>query len=187
MIPDYNLSGVLPPFVAGDPTVRANMSPYRVDALEVVRRFGITEERKAVLRGFLEYREALMRAGVTQGFQWLNGSFVEDIETIEKRAPNDVDVVTFFQRPTSGKAHWREWSQANRDLFDPRKTKLKYKSDVYGVDLNNPVEHVVDATRYWFGLFSHRRLNSLWKGMLHVPLNASDDAKAAALLKRLST
>ncbi|WP_414651656.1 DUF6932 family protein [Hafnia paralvei] len=33
--------------------------------------------------------------GLAEGFQWVDGSFTENIELIERRTPNDVDVVTF--------------------------------------------------------------------------------------------
>jgi hypothetical protein len=43
---------------------------------------------------------------------------------------------------------------------------------------------LVDITRYWTGLFSHRR-NGVWKGMLRVELNtAASDNNAAALLNK---
>jgi hypothetical protein len=38
-------------------------------------------------------------------------------------------------------------------------------------------------TRYWFGLFSHRRSDGIWKGMLQVRLeDVADDAAAIAAL-----
>jgi len=38
----------------------------------------------------------------------------------------------------------------------------------------------VDEVRYWFGLFSHRRSDDVWKGMLQLPLDtAADDVQAA--------
>jgi hypothetical protein len=47
-----------------------------------------------------------------------------------------------------------------------KSTKANFKCDAYYVDLD--VVHttaIVDQTRYWFGLFSHRR-TGVWKGML---------------------
>jgi hypothetical protein len=49
------------------------------------------------------------------------------------------------------------------------------------VDLDKKSEFVVEDTRYWFGLFSHQRVTSLWKGMLKISLH-SDDDKAKSLL-----
>ncbi|WP_426763559.1 DUF6932 family protein [Hafnia paralvei] len=33
--------------------------------------------------------------GLAEGFQWVDGSFTENVELIERRTPNDVDVVIF--------------------------------------------------------------------------------------------
>ena len=41
---------------------------------------------------------------------------------------------------------------------------------------------IVDDTKYWFGLFSHQRNSSLWKGMLSISLD-SDDMEAEKLFK----
>jgi hypothetical protein len=51
------------------------------------------------------------------------------------------------------------------------------------VDLSQPPTHVVGQTRYWFGLFSHKRSTFQWKGMLEVTLGTlADDANAAKIL-----
>ena len=42
-----------------------------------------------LLQGFLNYRKKLHELGLVQGVQWLDGSFVENIEVLESRAPND--------------------------------------------------------------------------------------------------
>lgn len=45
-------------------------------------------------------------------------------------------------------------------------------------------EWLVTQTRYWYGLYSHRRGDALWKGILQLPLN-SDDVAARAMLDPL--
>jgi hypothetical protein len=70
---------------------------------------------------------------------------------------------------------------ANLDIFDSQSAKAAFYCDAYFVDLTVKPLLLVDNTRYWFGLFSHQRETSLWKGMLQVPI-ASDDAAALALL-----
>lgn len=53
----------------------------------------------------------------------------------------------------------------------------------YPIDLDKPPELLVDDSRYWFGLFSHQRETSLWKGMIKVPMQAqADDDSALELL-----
>ena len=53
------------------------------------------------------------------------------------------------------------------------------------VDLSVPAPlYHVDQTRYWFGLFSHRRATQQWKGMLELPLGSlAEDHEAANLLR----
>lgn len=95
-IPAWNAQGVLPPVGVADPTSTIR-SPYVVPLIEVVHRFGTTVERRTILGGLMRYRAALHAIGLVQGFQWLDGSFLEDVEGLESRPPNDIDVVTFFR------------------------------------------------------------------------------------------
>tara|TARA_E500000318_G_scaffold108180_1_gene118543 strand:- start:3476 stop:4045 length:570 start_codon:yes stop_codon:yes gene_type:complete len=184
MIPPFDHSSVIPPFVGADPTHPANMSPYRAQIDELVATFATSPERSAILRGLLSYRSALIGLGVTQGFQWIDGSFAEDIETSENRPPNDIDVVTFLFRPASHRdPHaWNALLQANLSLFTPKQAKLNYKCDAYIVDMDEPPETVVDNTSYWFGLFSHKRVTALWKGIVQVPL-ADRDSNALSIIE----
>lgn len=76
-------------------------SPYRVMLTDVVVHFATSSERRQILRGWLGYRAALHGMGLTDGFQWLDGSFLEQVETPESRPPQDMDVVTFLNPPAS--------------------------------------------------------------------------------------
>lgn len=186
MIPPFNMSEVLPPFIGVDPTLPANMSPYPTSMVEVVSRFCTTPERKNILSGLLNYRADLIASGISAGFQWLDGSFMENIEVSESRPPRDIDVVTFFHRPVADLAQWQAWFQTHGYLFNRNQTKHTYMCDAFGVDFNLTPEHVVERTRYWFGLFSHKRQSGLWKGMVQVPLDSANDVNALALLERLT-
>lgn len=182
-IPALELSGILPPYV-GSATDRAAMSPYATTLVEIAQRFCLTEPRKEILRGLLQYRQGLRALGFAQGTQWLSGSFFEDIETLEQRAPQDVDVVTIVRRPPSriDQGLFQAMIRANQGLFDHDAAKAAFKVDAYFIDLHSIPEHIVDLSRYWFGLFSHRR-NGLWKGLVRIPLDvAADDAGAAQLV-----
>lgn len=180
MIPHMNASSVLPPFVGDEPGVRALMSPYAVSMTQVVERFAISAERIAILRGLLSYRKDLQAAGLIDGYQWLDGSFVEDVEAIRNRPPADIDIVTFSRIPGDIDAK-RALTQANLNLFVPQLAKKFYKCDAYIVDLTKKPELLVDDSRYWFGLFSHQRETSLWKGMLKVDMQSDDDAAVLML------
>jgi len=182
-IPDFTLSGALPPYLGIDPTISAFMSPYPTSLTRIAGKLCGSNERRDIFRGLLAFRQQLDALGLIVGFQWLSGSFTEDIESIEGRHPKDVDVVTFYNRPAhllGDDPAWMALINANLTLFDPAQAKLGYKCDPYFVDLGSPSWNIVDQTRYWFGLFSHRR-SGLWKGLLQVPLNVTqDDADASA-------
>ena len=178
-IPPWTVSGVLPPYL-GSPVHGVNMAPYPTTLPRVVERFGYTPKRREIFRGLLNYRQELSDLGIVSGFQWLNGSILENIELLENRDPNDIDIVTFFHRPVgvNDPNTWIPFANSNIHIFSPQKNKLTYKCDTQYIDLDASTEHVANLTRFWFGLFSHRR-NDQWKGMLTIPLAISADDTAA--------
>jgi hypothetical protein len=139
--------------------------------------FGGSNERVSILDGWIRHRAQLRSLGF-QGFQWLNGSFLENKE------PRDLDVVTFLSRPVRVTVEQLSaLLQANLALFDRVQLKQSYLLDAFFVDLNGSPETIVNVSRYYFGLFSHRREDELWKGMLQVSLdNPADDGAARAAL-----
>lgn len=117
-----------------------------------------------------------------RGFQWLDGSFTEDVEAKEQRSPNDVDVVTFAYAPVGlSSTRLAQVLADNPDLFENDKAKVKYGCDAYMVPLDKSPENLVKRCTYYFGLFSHRRSDQVWKGFLQIPLE-SDDALALEML-----
>lgn len=184
MIPSLNHAGVLPPFLSTvGPTHSAAMAPYPATLLEVVQRFASSPQRISILRGLLNYRKQLRDAGIIDGFQWIDGSYMEDCERHRSRPPRDIDLVTFAERPTccQDPAVWRTFVDSNHNLFDRTLLKKNYFCDAFYVDLGLPGKAIVSQSRYWFGLFSHQRVTYLWKGLLEIPLQA-DDAEALSLL-----
>ena len=182
-IPDFTVSGVLPPYLGPTPVDIAAMSPYPASLVEIANKMCASNERKAIMRGLLDYRRQLATIGLQAGFQWLSGSFMEDIETLESRHPKDIDLLTFLHRPVAVRAD-PDWSAflANQPLLNPKQVKATFRCDCYFVDLDSDPTGVVSQTRYWFGLFSHRR-GGLWKGMLELSLAVSaDDTDALALV-----
>lgn len=157
------------------------MSPYMVSIATVVKHYDTSRERTRILHGLLDFRAALRSIGIVDGFQWIDGSFVEDVEKVRNRAPQDVDLVTFAHRPKKSDSDWKDLIKKHITLFQPQEIKAKYYCDAYFVDLDKPPLLIVDDTRYWFGLFSHQRVTALWKGLLSVPLQ-SDDDKARLIL-----
>lgn len=184
MIPQYTQSGVLPPFYPGrEPTDLSAVSPYKTPLINFVQHFFTSDSRREILIGFLNYRINLKAFGVTSGYQWIDGSFVENVEKTRKRPPSDIDLVTFAHRP-SHLSNLNDWELAlnqRLDLFNPDISKQTYSCDAYFVDLKLPPELIVNRTAYWFGLFSHRRDNFIWKGMLQISL-ADDESQSLQLL-----
>ena len=138
MVASWNMAGVLPPIWPGEGGHSPNRSPYLVKLTEVIEHFSSSPERIAILNGFLNYRKALHSANIVEGFQWLDGSFLENIEVLESRAPNDMDVVTFFHIP-NGQTQKSLLSE-NARLFDPELAKQTFLVDAYSFILGNPTE-----------------------------------------------
>jgi hypothetical protein len=181
MIPPFNHSHVLPPFV-GETHSSANGSPYVVSATELVARFATTRERIALLDGLFRYRKAMREIGFVSGFQWLDGSFVENIELHADRPPNDVDIVTFAHPPV-GKtnAEISEMLKSHPELFNKEPCRKSFGCDVFLVRLNVLPERLIHETTYWHGFFSHRRGDHVWKGLLQLPLDSDDNTAMTQL------
>ena len=174
-IPPFDHNLVIPPHL-GNPTDPSQVSPYPCTTIDLCERFGTNAERRAILEKLLDFRERLLAEGLTDGFQWLDGSFLEDIEIREKRPPNDLDVLTIF---------WGYDQTFQRNLLDRfpefanrSLAKANYSLDHFPLDVAYSPLATVEMTRYWISLFSHNRLG-IWKGMLRIELNTPDeDAKA---------
>jgi hypothetical protein len=177
-IPNWNAQGLIPPINELQPVGSAR-SPYNVSLTEFVRRFGHSTERRVVIDGFLKYRAALHKAGLTNGFQWLDGSFLENIEIIEGRAPNDIDVVTFYELPAEKTQ--RQLLEQIPALFDHDDLKSQYHVDAYLEHLGKAPARLVTQANYWYSMWSHRR-NYVWKGYVQIDLAPTDDAAAATAL-----
>lgn len=161
----------------------AERSPYVVSLTDFVLRFGTSPERRAILDGLLRYRAALHTEGLVQGFQWVDGSFVENVEALERRAPKDVDVVTFYRLPT-GVTQQQLDAEAG-DLFETSILKSLFHVDGYYVHLGMEAERLTRRSAYWYSAWSHRRDNQ-WRGFLQLDLAPAEDASAAATLAALA-
>lgn len=174
-IPDFDHNLVLPPHL-GDPVDRGQLSPYSCTTLDLCQRLGTTPERQAILGKFLDFRERLRGEGLTNGFQWLDGSFLENIEVRERRPPKDIDVVTVY---------WGYDLPFQADLLtrfpevaNPALSKANYSVDHYPFDAGFNPTVTLESTRYWILLFSHNRLG-VWKGMLKIELDTPAEDAAA--------
>lgn len=179
-VPNFTIHGVLPPYIGpnGPGGHPSDMSPFEATVLEVAQRFSSTPERRAIIRDWLQHRAEMVALGFRLGFQWIDGSFVED------KAPADIDVITFFRRPTSHKSDQdiATLFATEIDVLRRPGIKARVKVDAMFVDLDATPERIVQLTRYYGSLFSHRRGDDLWKGMVSVPMDTTTDSDAIALL-----
>jgi hypothetical protein len=180
MIPDWNISAVLPPVRPGAPGHSPDRSPYKASFSEIIDKFATSAPRIEILRGFVNYRIELRRRGISQGFQWLDGSFMENKEVLLSEPPRDVDVVTFFHLPSG--TDEATFSKTVLDLFDITNTKSLYHVDAYGCVLGVSMgESHVSTISYWYSMWSHRR-NGLWKGFVQMDISKDEDDIALGLL-----
>jgi hypothetical protein len=178
---------LLPPFLGADETT-PDRSPYESTMSEVVTALGTTPVRQNLLFGLLKYREMLNSSGYVHGVQFIDGSFVENIEVRESRDPGDIDVFNFLIRPISLSKDPAIWAAVGFPvwalyLMNRDRNKERFGLDTFGiaVDQHGPLR-LIEQTVYWYSLFSHKRVTHDWKGFLRVPLNPTDDAVAKAAI-----
>jgi hypothetical protein len=185
-IPEFGAHGALPPFIAGRATDASARSPYQATMFDVVDRFCYSETRAKLLKGLNAYRKHLHAGGFTSGIQWIDGSFVENVEASKRRrAPNDIDVVTLFHRPVQYQINAAAWMNdfdihIFQSYFDPKLMKPRFMCDTYPIDLDAGPRALVRNTTYWLGLFSDMRETNTKKGIIEIPL-AVDAMEFAAI------
>jgi hypothetical protein len=172
VIPDWNPFGILPPIRPGSTAIAHDRSPYCATPLALCRRFGHTPDRRRILQGLMALRAELSAAGLADGFQWINGSFVEDSESTRGRSPGDVDVVRFVGLGDAMRQ--RQLIASHRVLFYSQEAKAWFQVDHYliATDVDLDAEQA-RRVAYWYSLWSHRREDQRWKGF--VELSLSDD------------
>ncbi|MFC6204220.1 DUF6932 family protein [Psychrobacter urativorans] len=181
----WNIRGVIPPVALNEEGHSYNRSPYSININKFIKDFAFSSERIEILIGFLAYRQAIYSSGIETGFQWVNGSFAENVESIADRAPNDIDIVTFsnFYHTIPD---YPNWAQRNIHLFDNPTAKNKYKVDSYWVDMDLGFnEASIRKCTYWYSMWSHQRDTDIWKGFFVIPLSPSDDNEAMKYLSEL--
>lgn len=169
-IPDFTHDGVLPPH-RGDPTTGSSMSPYFTDMESIINRFCTSSKRCAIMRGFINFRNAIYNCKILEGFLWINGSYTQHLS----REPNDIDVIAFVNLPKMDPAIFMRLIEKNELHFGNTKfLKDKFHCDAYPVtmtynDGSFSADYLIRESCFWFGLFSHTR-EKLWKGILRVNL-----------------
>lgn len=183
MIPPFDHNHVLPPYTGDDPTSLSDVSPYKCLVSDFCKHFSTTLQRIELLKNFMEFRLRMVPFGIIHGFQWIDGSFSENIEVSEKRCPNDIDVVTFIGGKTIEEQ--KNIILAFPEFGKPDVSKRTYKLDHYIVDYTYNPNFTVEFTRYWIQLFCHNR-SKVWKGIIQLPL-PTDGNEERSMLAYLSS
>ncbi len=179
MIPNWTDNGIIPPIINLNPTC-SERSPYQVSLIDVILKYGTSPIRNQILLGLLNFRRELHKIGIIKGFQWIDGSFLEDLESLENRSPNDINVVTFYYMPEG--IIQKELILRNLKIFDPILVKEIFKVDGYfiAISLASP-ERLIHRSSYWYSIWSHKR-DGTWKGFLQIDLSPNNDEVARASL-----
>lgn len=176
MIPDFNIHGVIPPIRPGEPGHSDDRAPFPTAMLVLCQRLGGTPDRRIILLGLLDLRDALRGAGIIEGFQWVDGSFAEDVERLRGRPPADIDVVTFAALGDEAAQRALLVGRAGQ-LFDHSHVKATYHVDHYlmQTDRDRLDEGFARRVAYWASMWGHQRDTNRWKGFVSVPLQSNDE------------
>ncbi len=98
-LPAFDLRGLLPPFL-GECAATPDRSPYWITMAELAIAMGTTSHRKQLIVNLITYRKMLADEGYVSGIQFIDGSFVENVENIARRQPNDIDVFSVLNVPS---------------------------------------------------------------------------------------
>lgn len=174
-IPSFSASGVLPHCVNNNPTDPNSRSPYRATIFELVEAFCTSRERANLLLGLNQYRKHLFEGGFVNGFQWIDGSFVENVEVRRNRPPRDIDIITFFHRPNQYMGQEKDWrhifsTNIHPIYFDSEKMKPIFLCDTYCAELDSHPRALISSATYWSGLFSDTRESGMKKGIVEISL-----------------
>jgi hypothetical protein len=156
---------------------------------DITSALGRTGQRAKLIGGLLQYRDLIIGLGYQDGFQFIDGSFVEDVERRESRDPLDIDVFSFLVRPPKYRSDPNSWettgfSEWSNEIVNRTQNKTRFGLDTYAIAVDQtPPLNVIKETIYWYSLFSHKRVTHEWKGFLCVTLDQADNAAAKALLQ----
>ena len=179
---DWNPQGHISLIYVSEPT-DSKRSPYKISLLEFYKRFSTSDDRRKILDGFVAYRQKLHSLGFIEGFQWVDGSFLELIEKKENRSPRDIDVVTFIEDYPTDIQEKLAYIQAEfPNLIQPLSKQL-FMCDAYIVMIPELTpKDLIASTAYWYGLWSHTR-EMHWKGFVEINLDPAEDKVLADFLR----
>jgi hypothetical protein len=176
-IPEHRADGTLPPFVGDQKDRMKRGAPYHATLEQVLERLVTSPGRARIFSGYLDLSAELHAEGIQGGFQWVGGSFVE-----RGPEPNDIDLVTFFERPRAWTSRQIELEAVTRapHLFTQAAAKQRFSCDAFYVDASCDAARLVRWTTKWYSLYAHGRDGRQWKGFLWLdfpPLDAIERAR----------
>jgi hypothetical protein len=188
-LPSFDMRGLLPPFVGSD-AVTVDRSPYWTTMPELVAAMGTTPHRRQLLRNLITYRGLLAGEGYIGGIQFVDGSFVENVEINTNRPPSDLDVFSVLNVPPKYIPDMAAWQTVGlpfwqREVIDRDRNKLRFSLDTYAVlfeELQTRPMNLIGYIIYWYSLFSHQRGTLAWKGFAGLALDPAGDQAALSAL-----
>jgi hypothetical protein len=98
---------------------------------DLVAAMGTSPDRCNLIFGLLEYRALIQRLGYEIGLQFIDGSFVENVEMREQRDPGDIDVFSFLVRPDPYRADPSLWGTVGfpkwrSEIADRNRNKARF-------------------------------------------------------------
>ncbi|MEI6574027.1 MAG: hypothetical protein WCO61_10870 [Alphaproteobacteria bacterium] len=188
MIPPFNGQGIIPPFLGTDAT-NADRSPYFTNMKTLFEQLGTSPIRRQLLRGLIEYRKILANDGYVNGVQFIDGSFVENVESHSKRPPSDIDIFSILNIPQKYYGNIALWDSHGRPFFvsevaDRNKNKIRFKVDTYAIlyEEQSPFD-LIKQIIYWYSVFSHQKATFAWKGFVAIMLDPQLDKSVLTLLE----
>lgn len=186
MIPPFNHNNVLPPYLGADPSKKGALSPYKCTIMEFCQRFATSEKRISILKDFVTFRLRCYDVGIRVGFQWIDGSFIEDIKARDNREPNDIDVVSFVFGFRSNPYLLENIKRNLPEFLDHVLSKAHFQVDHYPMEADCNPMLTIEMVKYWNQLFGHNKIG-VWKGMVEIPFCKKDNTEDVDALKFLNT
>jgi len=157
---------------------------------ELAGAFGTTPHRRTLLRNLIAYRALLAQEGYVGGVQFIDGSFVENVEVLANRNPTDIDVFSILSVPHKYLADPAAWQSTGlpfwqAEVIDRNRNKQRFCLDTFAVlfeEIQAQPINYVNQIIYWYGLFSHQRDTFAWKGFAGLALDPTGDQAALSSL-----
>jgi hypothetical protein len=122
-------------------------------------------------------RARLSDLQIVDGFQWVDGHFLEAYEKRTRKPPENIRVVTFcIPSPMVTDPNYARLAEP---LKKGRATRAAFHVDHSLIPLNWPAQDIIEATRFQSAILSHSD-NGVWKGYVRINLNTPDEDMAAS-------